>query len=731
MKKLFHHRNFQRLEIWLRRVSFSRKLLYILVILTFASGVATYLSFLNGVHNTQLLSLIKINILFLVAFFILFATRLFFNRKKTDAGPRFHSRLVMIFSFLAITPTLVVYLTSSTLFERGVQALGGDFTKHVIQNSSQFAHLLQLRLEEDLKAIGSDITTNLSNTSLKLDTPLGADQQLLINKITSTYNLSQLAFLNAEKELIYSANADSPFPLLDENIWNTFAQKNVVTFFPAKKTSLASIVEISLDKKYFLYIEKPIDPFFIKHFEFIQLTNIEFIKIQHNRWLIPFMFMLNYGLFVLISLFIAIGVGIMLADHIASPITQLVAAAQRIRKGHLDTRVKIKPNIIEFLGLAKAFNLMVSELQSQKTKLETANNDIERRKSFIETTLSSLSSGVIGLDDTNHIKVINAATKDILALEKKIDIIGQHILDVLPEVSDLLYETSTPSSEKSLATSSQRLIIVERDGLLNYFSVQISTTKSSNDIQKVLTIENTTELHLAQKKAAWGDVARRVAHEIKNPLTPIQLSAERLKRKLSNLLPTTELEPLNTNIETIIRQVTEIERIVREFSQLSRMPTPNFSEHNLITILNNCINLQIGAYDTINFEFQTDKIPKEVIVLCDEQLLGQAITNILKNAVESLTELPHLDKFSPKVLILLTLNDKNVTINMVDNGKGFPLNMLDKFLEPYVTTKQQGTGLGLAISKKIIEDHNGQLTLNNLKPAGAKVSITLPLHIQV
>lgn len=723
---MFNHRNFQRLELWLRRVSFSRKLLYTLLILTFTSGVITYLSFLRGGHNNQVLGLIKVNILLLVAFIILFASRLFFNRKKPGMGPRFHSRLVMIFSFLAITPTIVVYFTSSTLFERGIEALGGDFTKHILNHSGKFATQLQIRLENNLKEIAHHITPPIAQ-NISTPSKLNFKQQDFVQELKSSYDLANIAFLNGEKQAVYSATPNTPLPNLDKEILNTLKTNNFVAFFPAKTSNLAIILPIDNQQSYWLYLEKAIDPFLIKYFDFITVTNQEFIKIQNNRWLIPLMFMLNYGLFVLISLAIAIGVGIMLADHIAAPITQLVAAAQRIRKGHLDTRVKIKPNIIEFLGLAKAFNLMVSELQSQKRKLEDANQNIERRNSFIETTLSSLSSGVIGLDETNHIQVINNAAAASLGIDQQSSI-GLHILDVIPEVTDLLYSEHPLQTDKNNANG-QHLVVLERKGSLNYFNILISSTHKTNDIQKVLTIENMTELHLAQKKAAWGDVARRVAHEIKNPLTPIQLSAERLKRKLSNLLPETETDQLNINIETIIRQVTEIERIVREFSKLSRMPTPNFSENNLVTIVRNCLNLQVSAYEDIEFKLSIPSKKRKINVLCDEQLLGQAITNILKNSVESLLEITHTKDFKPNVHILLTLDDKNVTINIVDNGKGFPLNMIDKFLEPYITTKEKGTGLGLSISRKIIEDHNGTLMLSNRSSAGAEVKVVLPLQV--
>lgn len=723
---MFNHRNFQRLELWLRRVSFSRKLLYTLLILTFISGVITYLSFLRGGHNNQVLGLIKVNILLLVAFIILFASRLFFNRKKPGMGPRFHSRLVMIFSFLAITPTIVVYFTSSTLFERGIEALGGDFTKHILNHSGKFATQLQIRLENNLKEIAHHITPPIAQ-NISTPSKLNFKQQDFVQELKSSYDLANIAFLNKQKQVVYSATQNTPLPNLDNEILNTLKTNNFVAFFPAKTSNLAIILPIDNKQSYWLYLEKAIDPFLIKYFDFITVTNQEFIKIQNNRWLIPLMFMLNYGLFVLISLAIAIGVGIMLADHIAAPITQLVAAAQRIRKGHLDTRVKIKPNIIEFLGLAKAFNLMVSELQSQKRKLEDANQNIERRNSFIETTLSSLSSGVIGLDETNHIQVINNAAAASLGIDQQSSI-GLHILDVIPEVTDLLYSEHPLQADKNNANG-QHLVVLERKGSLNYFNILISSTHKTNDIQKVLTIENMTELHLAQKKAAWGDVARRVAHEIKNPLTPIQLSAERLKRKLSNLLPETETDQLNINIETIIRQVTEIERIVREFSKLSRMPTPNFSENNLVTIVKNCLNLQVSAYEDIEFKLSIPSKKRKINVLCDEQLLGQAITNILKNSVESLLEITHTKDFKPNVHILLTLDDKNVTINIVDNGKGFPLNMIDKFLEPYITTKEKGTGLGLSISRKIIEDHNGTLMLSNRSSAGAEVKVVLPLQV--
>lgn len=731
MLSFFNNRNFQRLEIWLRRASFSRKLFYILFACAFCSGFATYLSFIKEGSSDLILSLIILNAVILILLVLTITTRLLkivISRRQGTAGARFHSRLVMVFSFLSITPTLLVYFMSSTLFERGVQALAGRFTHEVVQTSWDFSNKIRENLKLNMETLAKQVSLNINKMFME---KLRSDEQKkdFLENLHRHYDLNDLFILDQNQTTRYavSSRAFEAIHPPDAHIWDNLKSGFFVVYFSSDGASIISGYPLNLEDKLFLFISQPIDPFFAKHFQQVKDLTQKYHDIEQNRWQIRFMFMTIYGLFALLSLLIAIGVGIMLADHIAKPIAQLVEAAQRIRNGHLDTRVRIEPNIIEFLGLAKAFNLMVNELQAQKTQLETANIDIERRKNFMETTLKGLTSGVIGLDETNHIQVINEAAANILGLPPTPSELKIHIVDAFPAIKDLLYEQSElPSTDEVLSKRFQKLIVTERDGSLYYLSIHISCAEASSDIKKVITVDNITELHLAQKKAAWGDVARRVAHEIKNPLTPIQLSAERLQRKITNLLPAEEQDIFTTNIRTIIRQVGEIERIVKEFSQLSRMPQPVLHEHDIVQIMKSCISLQRNAYETISFK---EQYPSHIVkALCDDQLLGLAVSNILKNSIEALLDPSNTTKKTPKILILLTVNDKNVTIKILDNGKGFPTNMIDKLLEPYVTTKQKGTGLGLAITKKIIDDHNGTLELKNLDSQGAEVIITLPLH---
>lgn len=726
----FNNRNFQRLELWLRRASFSKKLLYLLVLLALGTGFATYVSFVQGGNSDRILSLIILDVIVLISLVLLIATRLvklFVSRKHGAAGAKFHSRLVMVFSFLAITPTLVLYFMSSALFERGVQALLGHFTHDVVQQSIEFSNHLRENLKLNMEKLAQQTSSEINKMNLKKQShPTKVQKQL--ETIHAHYGLEALFVLNKQQKILFSVSNKSfnEINSSDHSIWQKLENGLFVIYFSHEGTSIVAGYPLNTERDLFLFISQPIDSFLPKHFQDVKLIAQKYQDIEQNRWQIRFMFMTVYGLFALLGLLIAIGVAILLADHISQPIAQLVSAADRIRQGHLETRIKIEPNMVEFLGLAKAFNLMVNALQKQKNELESAKISIERRNNFIEATLKGLSSGVIGLDETNHIQVLNIAAAEILKLSTYSTNEKKHIADVLPDIKDLLYEQSTSQlTDEDLSKRSQKLVVIEKDGHLYYLSIRISSLDASNDIRKVITMDDITELHLAQKKAAWGDVARRVAHEIKNPLTPIQLSAERLKRKITKMLPESEKDLFTTNIEIIVRQVEEIERIVKEFSQFSRMPQPILNEDDVVHILKQCVSLQKNAYETIAFKesYQVDK----AVILCDAQLLGQAISNILKNAIEALLAQESTPTFKAKILILLTVDNKNVTIKISDNGKGFPSPMLKKFLEPYVTTKQKGTGLGLAITKKIIDDHNGTIELKNLDHQGGEVSVNLPL----
>ena len=727
----FNNRNFQRLELWLHRAAVSKKLFYFLVLAALGSGFATYITFIRGGNSDLMLNLIILNVIVLILLVLLIATRLiklFVSRRHGAAGAKFHVRLVMVFSFLAITPTLVIYFMSSALFERGVQALVGHFTHDVLQESVEFSNNIRENLKLNMQTLAKHISQDINHTYT--DTfDLTPQTKTVLENIYTQYSLKDLFILDKHQTILFQVSEKSFKEIYshDDTIWDNLKTGLFVIYFSTDSSSIIAGYPLDLRQELFLFISQSIDSFLPKHFQEIALFKQKYQDIEQNRWQIRFIFMAIYGLFAFLSLLIAIGIGILLADHISYPIAQLIAAADKIRQGNLETRIRIKPNIVEFLGLAKAFNLMVTALQKQKDQLETANINSERRNNFIETTLKGLTSGVVGLDETNHIQVLNDAAANILCLSKELPEQKLHIADVLPELQDLLYEQSMLQlTDEALSKQSQKLVVIERDGRLCYLSVQISHTKASSDIRKVLTIDDITALHMAQKKAAWGDVARRVAHEIKNPLTPIQLSAERLKRKLVDQLPPAEKELFTTNIETIIRQVEEIERIVKEFSQFSRMPQLTLHEQDVIQIVKQSVTLQKAAYDSIEFKetYATDHL----IIFCDAQLLGQAISNILKNSIEALLEITDQPKLKPKILILLTVDNKNVTIKISDNGKGFPTNMIDKYLEPYVTTKQKGTGLGLAITKKIIDDHNGTIELKSLDHQGAEVTINLPLH---
>lgn len=727
---IIDNRKTHRLELWLRNISLFRKIFYTLVSAAIIIGIATYLGFLKGASADLLGLLMVANVFILILLVLMIATRLlklYKSRRQGAAGARFHSRLVLVFSFLAVTPTLVIYFMASTLFERGVQSLTGDVTSDALQRSLAFSQHINERLTMEMQELAKHVSGDMQQ-ALKTADPQASEP--LTQNIYERYGLRDLFVLNDEQLVVRSITKGSFEQINSPNpvVWDNLHKGIFSVYFSNDNTLIIAGYPLDSAQKLFLFISKPIDPYVPEHFKKMVDINKKYRSIEQNRWYIRFFFMIVYGVFALLSLFIAIGVGIMFADHIAKPIGQLVLAAQRIRRGDLDTRVRIEPNIVEFLGLAKAFNLMVGELQAQKNKLQNANVDIERRRNFIETTLKGLTSGVIGLDETNHIQVINAAAANILGISPNLDDIKPHIIDILPELEDLLYEQSEhPSSDEMVSRRSQKLIVTERNNSLYYLSVHIADTAGSGDIRKVITMDDITELHLAQKKAAWVDVARRVAHEIKNPLTPIQLAAERIKRKIISLIPQDDRKAVITNIETIIRQVSEIERIVKEFSQLSRMPQPVLQEHDVIDILKRCVGLQKQAYETIVFTEEYSK--QKAVILCDDQLLGQAFSNILKNAVEALIELDGTEHVSPRILILLTAGNKNVTIKISDNGKGFPANMIDRFLEPYITTKPKGTGLGLAITKKIIDDHNGTLILKNLEPHGAEVIIILPfLH---
>ena len=469
----------------------------------------------------------------------------------------------------------------------------------------------------------------------------------------------------------------------------------------------------------YLLVGRFVDSRVLERTERVERAVSDYKRLEKRRGDIQITFVMIFVVVALLLLLVSIWLGLTLATQLARPISNLIGAAERVREGDLGVRVDITDATDEIGALSRGFNRMTSQLQSQQQGLLEANIQLDERRRFTETVLTGVSAGVIGLDGEGRINLPNLSASELL--ETNLDeAVGKHLGDVVPEMANL-----PGGAAKSPNRMYQATIKLSRQGNTRTLVVNMAAERHQDSITGfVLTFDDVTELVSAQRTAAWADVARRIAHEIKNPLTPIQLSAERLKRRYLKEIKN-DPETFSACTETIIRQVEDIGRMVDEFSSFARMPHAVLTPENLCDLCSQAVFLERNRHHDINFEI--DLPDKPVYMRCDGRQVPQALTNLLKNAAESVVG--RTGDNLPKGHISLALKEeiedgrRLVLVVVEDNGRGLPRENRDRLLEPYVTTRTKGTGLGLAIVKKIMEDHNGDLLLGDREGGGARVSL--------
>jgi two-component system nitrogen regulation sensor histidine kinase NtrY len=411
--------------------------------------------------------------------------------------------------------------------------------------------------------------------------------------------------------------------------------------------------------------------------------------------------------------------GLSFANRLVDPIRRLISATDQVASGNLFTQVQIDRTEGDLAHLGETFNKMTSELRLQQNRLVAASTLIDERRIFTEAVLSGVPVAVIGVDPAGKITTLNPSAENLIAPGGDAQtLIGQTVEGVVPEIAAIVAEART--SQHRLV---QGQVQLSREGRDRLFNVRVTSEPSAkSDKSVVVTLDDITDVLDAQRSAAWGDVARRIAHEIKNPLTPIQLSAERIKRKYGKLI-TVDKEIFDQCTDTIVRQVDDIKRMVDEFSSFARMPKALLERDDLTECVRRVLFLMRVAHTEIIFE---DRLPDQAVIMrFDRRLLSQALTNIVKNATEGIAAREPQD-FKGKIVVSMTVG-AHVEIDIIDNGKGFPREQRQRLLEPYMTTRAEGTGLGLPIVAKILEDHGGGLELLDAPGGqGARVHLHFP-----
>jgi two-component system, NtrC family, nitrogen regulation sensor histidine kinase NtrY len=716
----------QRFLHWASRVGLGRKLTVFLALAALASGFATYAA-VTGVPPFGpggVLFLLNLNLVLVLVLGALVAKQLvqvWAQRRRGLAGSRLHVRLVVLFSLVAVTPTIIVAVFSFLFFTYGVESWFSERVRTALSESQAVAEAYlrehQQVLRGDVLAMAADLNREalgLGFSPERLNQFVAA--QSALRSLNEAIVIDRSGHVLARSGFTFSLE----FGVIPDWAMRQAQGGGVAIMTGDSDDRVRALVRLDqFPNGAMLYVGRFVEPQVLAHMEQTQRAVAQYERLEGQRSGLQITFALIFLVVALLFLLAAVWFGINFASQMAKPISMLITATERVRAGDLAARVVEGEGDEEFGSLSRAFNRMTNQLQSQQSELIEANRQLDQRRRFTETVLAGVSAGVIGLDLHGRINLPNRSSSVLLATELD-HCIGQDLAAVVPEMAEL-FEVATRRPDRL----AQSQIEINRRGRHRVLLVRIAAEQQDGEVRGyVVTFDEVTELLSAQRKAAWADVARRIAHEIKNPLTPIQLSAERLKRKYLREIHS-DPETFAICTDTIIRHVEDIGRMVDEFSSFARMPAPVMKTENLVEIARQATFLQRTAYTDIDFDIVAP--PVTPIVACDSRLIGQALTNLLKNAAEAIHGRA-LDEEAPRgqIVVRLTSEQGQAVAAVEDNGKGLPDQERERLTEPYVTTRAKGTGLGLAIVKKIMEEHGGALVLEDREGGGAVVKLVFP-----
>ena len=642
-------------------------------------------------------------------------------RRREQAASQLHIRLVSLFSLVAVVPALLVAGLATLTLNQGLDRWFELRTTQIVDSSIEVAEAYVEENARNLQGQTLSMAAALDNARSLYRLDRTGFQRLLDAQARGRGLLgASLLKRGGEPELIARTGRENPRPLPPLDTLPDAEQGRPILISPGDTDLVGAVVKLD-EFDLYLYTVRLIDPRVMDAQRLVRANTDEYYALQSGQTQFKIAFALLYLGVTLIVLLAAIWAGLGIADRLVKPIGQLITAAGNVSRGQLDASVDSSAADGDLRDLADTFNGMTVQLRQQRDELIEAQEKIDERRRFSEAVLSGVSSGVLGIGADGTITIANQASENLLGSRGEGGLAGRRIADVLPESEDLF-----AAARASLGRTIPAQFTVRRAGRDRTFSAQIKGDGTGADASFVLTLDDITDLVAAQRSTAWSDVARRIAHEIKNPLTPIQLSAERLNRRYGRKL-TSDREVFDQCTGTIVRHVEDIKRMVDEFSSFARMPKPTKSRTDLRKVVSEAAFLIQMSRNDIEFDIALGDEP--VNGEFDERLLGQAIGNVVKNATEAIDAVP--DRKGRVAVIGRTVGNHAV-LDVIDNGKGLPKVDRHKLLEPYMTTREKGTGLGLAIVKKIIEDHGGTLELHDAPDAfeggvGAMLRFWLPL----
>ncbi|WP_374374301.1 ATP-binding protein [Dongia sp.] len=721
---------------WGRAVGFERKLAISLLTLGAILGVLTYLA-VSDIWNPEqqvraVTWLLAGDLAVSLGLAVIIARRavlLWIGRRKGLAGARLHARMVLMFGLIAVVPTVIVSVFSVAFLNYGLDAWFSQRIKNAVESSLNVAQSYltesQERIRDDTLALANEMRTdgllNISNSDQFQDS---FDQELTMR------GLSEAVIIDQRRRIIarggYSLLMEFSLDIPEEAFAN--ADRGEVFILPsATGDRVRALMLLDPLGGLYLYTGRLIDARVLSAVRGTQDAVRLYQHLERDRSALQLTFAVVFAGLALLLLMGAIWYAIHSASQLIKPLSRLAVAAQKIGGGDLSARVKVGAREDELSALSRTFNVMVSQLQSQQAALISANRELNDRGRLTGLILSGVSAGVIGLTETGVVDFANRSAAELLGLD--VDTwIGQPLADFAPEMMEIV----TLAQQRKSGTADGQ-ISMNRQGSTRTFHLRVvSEAETEGHMRLVVTFDDVTELLSAQRKAAWSDIARRIAHEIKNPLTPIQLSAERLKRKYQKQI-TEDVETFAVCTDTIIRHVGDIGRMVDEFSAFARMPAPVLRPENPAALARETLFLQQSAHPSIAYTSDLPSLP--VTLLCDSGQFNRAVTNLLQNAADAIEGRMEEERgqdpqapLTPGHIHLWIRNEGDaLLLSVADNGKGLPKEGRERLTEPYVTTRSKGTGLGLAIVKKIMEDHGGRLSLSDRAGGGAEITLAFPL----
>lgn len=688
------------------------------VILALLSAAATFLVLagLTPILPTHavVVSLLLVNVATVVGLLAIIGWevwRIVQARRRGRAGSRLHVRIVGLFSVIAATPAILVATVASITLDRGLDRWFSTRMRAVIANSLTVS---EVYVREHGALIQSDIVAmaiDIARAKPLFDNDRERFRQFL-NAQATVRGLPAALIIKGDLsvvervELRQGLSFAGPSPAVLASVTDTVP--NTALLMDAKL--VAAVIRLRGFEDMFLYVARPLDPRVLEHLHATRESVAEYAGLEARRLGVQVAFALMYTVIALIVLLSAVWIGLNFANRLVAPIRRLIDAANLVSTGNLHVQVPVRRGEGDLARLGETFNKMTNELRTQRDDLVHASEVLDSRRRFTEAVLAGASAGVIGVDSAGRISILNRSAERLVGSTEKAAT-GRLLTEALPELNELFVEAQT-----GLHRLIQGQITITRRERERILSVRVTTEQSAEQEHGyVITLDDITELVIAQRTSAWADIARRIAHEIKNPLTPIQLSAERLRRKYGSVI-TDDRGVFAQCTDTIIRQVEDIRRMVDEFSRFARMPKAVIAADDVAdTVRQTAFLMRVGHPEIeIEVEIAEDPMPARF----DRRLISQALTNIIKNAAEAIAALPP-DSGKGRIKVAATRQGGAIVIDVIDNGVGLPKENRARLLEPYVTTRDKGTGLGLAIVGRILEEHGGSIELGDAPDVAA------------